>query len=221
MFLPSLLEYSTDDFNSKLKWISGNPETFKKVAKADNDELHFHLDFVLEEFAAERGVETGLSLEQTFNNLERYFAQNKLVLSIHLMGSEGDLNKSFEYFKSQNYNQKWKYVIFVPESYYNSWTKLSSIISGVSNVQIGVWYDLGEWETKNFEITDNFLLMTVKAGKSGQKLTPENIVKSMEVVKNYPNKQFILDGGWSVDYPNLFQNCQIVSYSSFWKNLRN
>ena len=69
------------------------------------------------------------------------------------------------------------------------------------------------------------LLMTVKAGLSGQIMTPETKQKAIQIVQKNPEINFILDGGWQLsDLTNLENsgiklfNVDLVSYSSFWQN---
>ena len=59
--------------------------------------------------------------------------------------------------------------------------------------------------------------MTVVAGKSGQKLTQENRQSALDLVQKFPQKKFLVDGGWSVGWKEDFDNLEVVSYSGFWK----
>ncbi len=52
----------------------------------------------------------------------------------------------------------------------------------------------------------NYLLMTVVAGKSGQKLTAQNKQEVLEVVRKNPEIDFIVDGGWSLEFRSEIKN---------------
>jgi hypothetical protein len=92
-------------------------------------------------------------------------------------------------------------------------------------VKIGAWLDLDQYTLDSkFELSD-YLLMTVIAGKSGQKLTEQVRANTLELVQKNPDLNFTIDGGWAVidglNELNLDQKKQlnVVSYSSFWKEL--
>ncbi len=217
VFLPSLLEYSTRELENKLNEVKLNQKSFFEIT--NQKEINFHLDFVLPDFAESRGVESSLTLEETFKVLEEFFAEERLVLTIHLMGLDKDLENCFEYFKSKNFNSNWTHIVFVGEEYFDKWkTDLSCF--DLPNFTLGIWKDVDEWDEKSdFSLAKNYLLMTVKAGKSGQKLTEDLIERTLEVSKKNQNIDFVVDGGWSVDFESetKLDNLQIVSYSSFWK----
>ena len=67
--------------------------------------------------------------------------------------------------------------------------------------------------------------MTVYAGKSGQKLTEQVRLDTLQLIQKNPGINFTIDGGWAVtdqlEEINLVQKnkLNIVSYSSFWKEL--
>jgi pentose-5-phosphate-3-epimerase len=215
MFLPSLLEYSTESLTHKLDLILGDFEQFNKLTKSNNTKkIHLHLDFVLPQFAKDRFVMKSLSTDSLFEVLQSKCADKKLVLSLHLMGDSEDLATIYNFFESYSFNSNWEYLFFVPEKYIDLWQ--NSEFGKHQNVESGIWLDLDQWQDHKLT-AKNYLLMTVFAGKSGQKLTPEIQAKVLELVQKNPDKQFILDGGWSVDDTNYPENCQIVSYSSFWK----
>ncbi len=216
-FLPSLLEYSPLELETKLKLICKDKPKFKEFQKSKDDKIHLHLDFVLPEFALSRNVAHG-NLESTvFELLEKYFAEDELYLSIHLMGLHKDLEYSFDFLldKLSNYVFEYDWVgeIFVPLVYVEEF----KTIEECSNFVVGQWLDLGEWndETK-FESEQNYLLMTVVAGKSGQKLSDENKDLTLKLASENPESKFTVDGGWSLEVEPK-DNLQIVSYSSFWK----
>jgi pentose-5-phosphate-3-epimerase len=241
IFLPSLLEYSKESLEKKLQKVEANLTEFIKLQcgqkpsnSIDKIPIHFHLDFVLEQFAKDRSVMKSSDLATVFSVLEEFFKNRKLILSIHLMGTIEDLFDTYKFFLNYSVNQNWDYEIYVPENYTN---QFEFIARTEENMKIGIWYDLEEWESrfgiknkklkiKNSEVDQikDYLLMTVLAGKSGQKLTDKVESKVLEIVKNNPELNFIVDGGWSLqfrekyrteesDYNNLF----VVSYTSFWK----
>ena len=216
-FLPSLLEYSPLELETKLKLICKDKLKFKEFQKSEDGKTYLHLDFVLPEFALSRNVEHG-NLESTvFELLEKYFGDDELHLSIHLMGLRKDLEYSFDFLldKLSNYVFEYDWVgeIFVPAEYVEEF----KTIEECSNFEVGQWLDLGEWngETK-FESEHNYLLMTVVAGKSGQKLSEENKDLTFKIANENPESNFNVDGGWSLEIEPK-DNLQIVSYSSFWK----
>ena len=217
MILPSLLEYSVQSLEKKLEIVHSKIDNYhKKTKNRDTEFIPFHLDFVLPNFAKDRSVMTSIGLSSTLEGLSQRFENRQLDLSIHLMGDTADLYESFEFLDKYEFNQNWKYLLLVPEKFYPTWLN-SNFSKNNKNVKNGVWYDLDEWSNKDFEVAENFLLMTVIAGKSGQKLTEENAEKALKIANSNPSKNFIVDGGWSVDREEIPDNCSVVSYSSFWK----
>lgn len=210
-FHPSLLEYSQEALISKLKQVNSNIDLFLQLIKAKK--LNFHLDMVLEEFARDISVMKSCSPKTVLESLDLVFKEQCLNLSIHLMGLSTDLKDCYEFFQMKPINKNWQYTVFVPEKFYNFWTTLP-----YKNLKIGIWYDLKEWEAQTFIKNVPYLIMTVKAGKSGQKLETDIANKSLKIVEDNPLSDFYLDGGWQVDfrYPDL-NNLKVVSYSSFWK----
>jgi pentose-5-phosphate-3-epimerase len=206
MLLPSLLEYSVESLETKLAQLRD-----KKMS-------HLHLDFVLPQFAKDRNVMTSLSLETVFSTLQRHSNIQRLDLTIHLMGTIEDLFDAYKFFDTCDFNLHWNYKILVPAKYIRSWR--NQIKNKQKNIKIGSWYDLGEWDNVDFSAKQTNLLMTVKAGKSGQKLTPEVREKAQVVARKYPQAHFIVDGGWEWDFDSK-KNMDHVSYSSFWKEIGN
>jgi pentose-5-phosphate-3-epimerase len=212
--LPSLLEYSEAEIIKKIGLLAS-----KSPAPYD-----LHLDFVFQEFARDRSVMASLTPKTVFTILEIYFAKKKCNLTIHLMGDLSDLEIAWKFFDKYQFNSKWDYLIFVPPNNTNLWSNLSS---KHKNLKTGIWLDLDKWMnlrttefqeffSQNKEIT-NYLIMTVMAGKSGQKLLELNKNKAIELVKENPNLNFILDGGWSTNLSYDFNNLSVVSYTDFWK----
>jgi pentose-5-phosphate-3-epimerase len=205
MLLPSLLEYSIESLQTKLKFF---------VGRKPLNSISIHLDFVLPQFAKDRKVMTSLGLKSVFFELQKILPNSKLNLTAHLMGTIEDLHESYKFFTDFDCPENWKLTILVPEKYTNSWRKLLN----PKGIRVGVWYDLGEWETKNLSRRQTYLLMTVNAGKSGQKLTNEIRKLAEKTAKKYPNSHVIFDGGWEWDYESK-RNIDHVSYSSFWKKI--
>jgi pentose-5-phosphate-3-epimerase len=207
MLLPSLLEYSVESLEKKISLLQ------------DKKMTSLHLDFVLPQFAKDRNVMTSLGLDSVFSTLGKTNKNQRLHLTIHLMGTIEDLFEEYKFFEKHAFNSLWNYKILIPAKYIQSWR--AQIKKKQKNVQIGAWYDLGEWDNVDFSTRQTNLLMTVIAGKSGQKLTSEMKKKSLEVARKYPQTHFIFDGGWEWDFKTELKNIDHVSYSSFWKNIGN
>ena len=220
-FLPSLLEYTPQDLETKLKLICANKESFLTYQKSEDGKIYLHLDFVLPEFALFRNVGHGNIESIVFELIEKYFADDQLYLSIHLMGLEKDLEFSFDFLldKLSNYVFEYDWVgeIFVSREFMDEF----KTIEDCSNFKIGEWLDLGQWNKETvFETNQNYLLMTVVAGKSGQKLLEKDKNLMFEITNNNPESNFTADGGWNLESESK-ENLKIVSYSSFWKGWYN
>ncbi|MBC7472452.1 MAG: hypothetical protein H7196_04315 [candidate division SR1 bacterium] len=214
MILPSLLEYSIEALKAKLKIIIKNRKLIRTLQ--GQDDLNLHLDFVLPQFAKDRSIMTSLGLSTTFKTIEQIYKNQNLYLSVHLMGEIEDLFSAYTYFENLKINPYWNYLILVPEKYLNSWKKLGKKLG--KNIIVGCWYDLNEWPEKFFTQKRMNLLMTVVAGKSGQKLQKSTRDEALKMSEKYPNSHFILDGGWKTD-AKCGYNTDIVSYTDFWKNI--
>jgi hypothetical protein len=223
-FLPSLLEYSRESLNRKLTQVKSRIEDFKEIQNSLNsatkpgDSLSFHLDFVLPYFAKDRKVMTSLGLESVLKKLEQEFADYKLDLSIHLMGTSEDLFEAHKFLLDYNFKPNWIYTVFVPEKYTSTFWPQTQVFT---NYKVGIWHDLNDYSVtkiKGEKDNQNHLLMTVIAGKSGQKLDAKNQQLCLELCTKFPEKKFIVDGGWGVDYRTNLDNLEVVSYSSFWKS---
>jgi pentose-5-phosphate-3-epimerase len=215
MLLPSLLEYSMESLETKISLLKKHKLPISRFQNQKN--IALHLDFVLPNFASDRGVLTSLSLKSVFDLLSSNYAdKTNIDLSIHLMGLVEDLYEAYAFFETFEFRQDWNFLILVPENYTESWK--INIKKSNKNLRIGAWYDLNEWQNKQFEEKTTNLLMTVSAGKSGQKLTKDVKENVVNVVKSYPDTRFIVDGGWEVN-DKIALNTDIVSYSSFWKSL--
>jgi hypothetical protein len=236
MILPSLLEYSDKDFAEKLKILiqKNQDNSLNDLLKITNDteekqkQLHLHLDFVMKQFAKDRsGILASLDLESSFKILKEYFSKKKLRLSVHLMGTLEDLMEAWKFFNLFKIPKQWKVRLFLPINQAQAW-KIQ-----FNNFEIGQWYDLDQWQDlqgkslsngKNFEQYN--LLMTVKAGKSGQKLTPETKNK-IHLLLEGRSEYFLLDGGWNqatgielISDFNKPPKIDFVSYSGFWPKLK-
>jgi hypothetical protein len=243
-FLPSLLEYTPQDLQHKLELIKNYPNQFQSVQKSVDGKIYLHLDFVLPEFAASRGVQPGNSPQVVFDLIHQYFQDQKVVCNSHFMGTKSDTYKVIKFFETYNWNQNWEYVFYVGPEFlqeFKSGTELSVkqnpvaleqplikgqiIVEATNNadLKIGAWLDLDQYSLDSkFELQD-YLLMTVFAGKSGQKLTEQVRLNTLELVQQNPELNITIDGGWSVaddlQELNLDQKnkLNVVSYSSFWK----
>jgi pentose-5-phosphate-3-epimerase len=220
MILPSFLEYSPESLQVKLDKVLNQETNFRLSTNQSKTEyLEFHLDFVMENFAKDRSVLKGLDLETTLTQIENTFPKKNLDLSIHLMGDIQDLFEARKYLEEYSFNQGYNYTVFVPEKFTKEFKKLEK-----NNVKIGIWYDLGEWSQEKIEANPgikDYLLMTVIAGKSGQKLNDDTKEKVLDLTSKFLDKYFILDGGWSLDDEAANRdksNLRFVSYSSFWKS---
>lgn len=221
-FYPSILEYSKTKLQQNLLKAKQNLDLFKEIQNPGLEsekinEIGFHVDVVMPSFAKDRKVMASLGLSDFLECLSQQFLTQKLDLSIHLMGLTDDLVQAAGFLKNYSFNPDWNYTIFVPERFVNSFDYHAKIYP---NYKIGIWYDLGNWSEvviKTQTEVDDFLLMTVLAGKSGQKLTQENKRKALELVQNFPQKRFLVDGGWEVGWNKPLPNLQVVSYSGFWR----
>jgi hypothetical protein len=209
---PSLLEYSIESLNKKISIVKNNPE-FLNLSRQSI--IHLHLDLVMKYFARERSVLASLSLESLVAGLFANFHNERLSLSVHCMGLSDDLQEFYKYLATLKLPENWSILVYLPVNYATSWQDLFS----KSKIKIGAWFDMNE--LVNFQIQENiddYLLLTVKAGKAGQVKTRKADKLAREIVEKYPNKNFLLDGGWKLGSKGL-DNCQMVSYGSFWSKL--
>lgn len=225
MILASLLEYSDYNLTTKLERIKAGIDIFTALEnghfttetnpKSKDKTIYLHLDFVCKQFAQSRKVMKSMDLHSVFEHLHRHFKNQKLVLSVHIMGESFDITEQIRELFTLNLDPKWDATFFVPFRLANTFED----IFVQKNLEFGLWLDKDEWQSIDFDKYEekNFLLMTVFAGKSGQKLDPQIKKDALEIVKDYPDKNFILDGGWSVEKHSQLKNLQIVSYSSFWQ----
>lgn len=239
IILPSILEYSLETLEQKLDYIDTNrPEL--ALLQAGSMVPHLHLDFVLPQFSKDRRVMTSHQPATVLGAIESKFDPKKpLNLDLHLMGAVEDLFEQFSFFESYNFNSNWTFTLFLPQKYTQSWQSMIES-RNLKNIKIGTWFDLGQWADMSkidpqwqnpceeevltipqhfpeFQKGQRYLLMTVVAGKSGQKLTDAVAKKVLQIVNDNPQSSFVLDGGWK---PGAIQNAPInsafVSYSGFW-----
>jgi len=212
--LPSLLEYSPEELTRKCQFLHTNFDSVLKITH--NKTLHLHLDFVLPQFAADRSVMAGLSPKSVFEVLDAVFAKNPLHLTIHLMGEIEDMDEMYRFFSQIEIPAYWSSIILVSPRYQQPF---ASLFETSPHVQIGQWLDLHEWKTEDFQPHTHYLLMTVKAGKSGQKRQLSDRQDVIEIARAHPASFFIFDGGWAVNESVHILNTMIVSYSDFWQRI--
>lgn len=212
MILPSLLEYSTEELESKLAILHQYPSKIKKLTKQRS--LSLHIDWVMKYFAQSRSTMMSLDAESVLTTLLRFYSTKKLTLSIHCMGDSEDLLFAYRFFEKYKFNNKWDYTIYVQEKYFNLWKSAFHL-----HTKIGIWYDLDEWQEADFYPQYHYLLMTVLAGKSGQVSSEQSQKMALDICRNNMESSFILDGGWKINQDIGLDNCMIVSYSDFWKTV--
>ena len=197
----------------RIQQVVANRERFLRLTR-QTEPITWHADFVLPKFAQQRRIQPSFDLATYFGIFGKNFPY-PAILQIHLMGEDEDMKQSLRFFQTQLANPQWQYQILVRPRDYIYWINQ---LKSVSQYQLGVWYDLGDWEAIGQFDHSLVLLMTVKAGLSGQSLTESIINLALTKVAQNPNTKFILDGGWKIEtnltnYPNL---C-IASATSFWQ----
>jgi pentose-5-phosphate-3-epimerase len=215
MILPSVLTYSDIEAEKKLKYLF-TTEDWKKTA-AQEKMISIHLDIVSKSFAQNRNVLMSQPINSLWGIIKKYsFSNQKYYFSIHLMSNSDDLIEFEKYFSEIFVPDNFILKIFVYPKYVDYFNK----IYAKANVEFGAWYDLDEWSVEtNFQYSSN-LIMTVLAGKSGQKKDPIQNQKVQEILR-LNNKYFIVDGGWKTDEINMYdQNkLDIVSSGDFWSKV--
>ncbi len=220
MLVPSLLEYSPEALQKKLDTLAEHAEYVATLQSGNS--LSLHLDFVLEFFAKDRNTMMSLSLAKTLAVIGNNLKNKPLNLSIHLMGSTEDLLQAYRFFEFYHVPEKWTLTVYVPEKYTSTWRNSALESNSRDRVTIGTWYDLDEWQNlQNLSpITTNFLLMTVMAGKSGQKSDEQTKSQAIILSDLYSEQYFILDGGWKMsESEEVGPNTQIISYTDFWDSI--
>ena len=207
MFLPSFLDYSSVALENKLIDVQTNLSLYLKLTKQKHPS--FHLDIVATQFAKDHKVMCSLGILETLKIFQKVFGKTKCIQTIHLMLEKEDIIDTLEALATYKFNPNWQYQFFVGQNYLSIFDFLNN-----ENSTVGIWLDKDEvCKTE----AQNYLLMTVFAGKSGQHLEESIKQKALEIVRNNPNKNYILDGGWCLDKAYPYPNLQIVSYSFFWK----
>lgn len=211
---PSVLNasYNPIDLEKRFQYALNHHTRFLQLSRQSLPTT-WHLDFALPKFSSLRNIRSNISLQEYFKIFQAIWTKSA-ILQIHLMGQDEDLVSCSEFFENYEFNSDWLYQIFVPEVSVPDWLKYEK---DNENVKIGIWYDLDEWEKLDDFDENLYLLMTVKAGQSGQKMTEETKNHALKIVSDYPNANFILDCGWSVDFESDLNNLSIVSDTSFWK----
>jgi hypothetical protein len=110
--LPSTLEYSTQSLEKKLATTASNPDKFSNLQKSEK--VLLHLDIVMSGFAKDRSVMKSLGLETNLDLVAKYFKDQPMELSIHLMGDSQDLSEVQKFLNSYTFKTNWQYIIFIP-----------------------------------------------------------------------------------------------------------
>ena len=203
--LPSTLEYSKESLETKICYIQDHRSRFKALTNQSIFEMH--IDLVYPEFAKSRSVMSSLDLETNLNSMIKLI-DNKCLLTIHFMGELDDISnfsKSLNKYTHLTNNLE----IYIP---YNL-----SIESFPKGFKYYFWHDKDQLNLKIK--SKKVLLLTVKAGISGQKRLDQDKKIALEVVAKLGNKNVIVDGGWSTK--DLEIGLRMVSYSSFWSEFMN
>jgi len=212
--LPSLLEYSPEELQRKCQFLRDNLD--EVLALTHNKTLSLHLDCVLPQFAADRSVMASLGLPTVFEVLHTIFPAQPLDLSIHLMGTAEDMVDMHHLFSQIELPAQWASAVFVSPQYFDVW---SAMLHTFPHVKVGQWLDLPQWKSVNFQSGVHYLLMTVLAGKSGQKRQLEDRQQVIQIARLHPDSFFIFDGGWATSESVHVLNTSLVSYSHFWKTI--
>lgn len=205
-------------------------QVVNQIGKIENQQdcqklLHFHMDFVFNEFARNRKVMQSLEQKIVFNLILEFFENYNLRLSVHLMGENLDWKKAFEFWQGFQIPKSWQIDLFVEP-------KMTNLFSFKNpNLTTFCWFDKDFLQNKTDNIFENVeditfkntkleqnssqlsqkqqeieslkqqkvLLMTVFAGISGQKLEKETQELVLEIVQKNLQIDFILDGGWKIE----------------------
>jgi len=238
MILPSILEYSSQSLVKKLDILYTQKKFIKSIIDPENKTaLPIHLDLVYTQFAKDRSVMTSLELDKILKIIQNHPIKNcKLDLSVHFMAELEDynsvfssINKSLPFWPRKNS----QVTFFIPKkANLASWIEIMEWTP--ENLNWGNWYDLNQWNGRTEFLLDNNLLMTVFAGRSGQKLESSKLIEIenlryrpdlVSLNKSKDNKEksnfnLIIDGGIDFDlYSKLAKdmNLNAVMYSAFWK----
>jgi hypothetical protein len=213
--LPSTLEYAKTDLEKKVNHIILNINSFLELSKQDQFELH--VDLVYPAFAKDRSVLSSINLTSNYKAIESILEVVKSVkLTIHFMGMLDDLRDFNHELNSLVLNPRIICELYIPLNM----NKSMILQKGQFENRIYQWIDSDQYNMIGQNKLTKFLLMTVKAGKSGQILTLDKKKEAIDIVEKYKFENVIVDGGWQIDDINN-TNLRMVSYSSFWKNFIN
>lgn len=209
-------------------------QVVNQIKKIENQQdcqklLHFHIDFVFNEFARNRKVMQSLEQKIVFNLILEFFENYNLRLSVHLMGQNLDWKKAFEFWQSFEIPQNWQIDLFVEPKMTNlfsfknknlntfGWLDKDFLQNQIDNFDHNIFENVEDITFKNIKFEQNssqlsqkqqeieslkqqkVLLMTVFAGISGQKLEKETQKLALEIVQKNLQIDFILDGGWKIE----------------------
>ena len=215
--LPSTLEYSITNFQKKIDLIINGLDRYLELSH--QEVLELHVDLVYPFFARENSVMSSISL---IDNLRIIYdmvekLQQKCFLTIHFMGLLDDVilfNRHLEKIK--------KHKLINMELYIPLNLNQKMFINSL-DLPIYYWYDIDQYSKINTKDQSKKLLMTVKAGKSGQVIKEESYNKTLKIIEDCGVSNIIIDGGLKIkDYLKYLsdnkQDLRMVSYSSFWNN---
>lgn len=207
---PSLLEYSVSSLENKLDLVITKKTSFLKLS--GQSKIYLHVDFVMKYFARERSVLASLGLETLWPVLESKFADWSISLSLHFMGLSDDLERVYKFFKQNKLPLNWRIVIYLPSNFASAWVKILES----EQLKVGVWFDSDQLLNYSPQLgISDYLLLTVKAGKSGQSKTKTTNKLARQIIYKNKSLNFLVDGGWKPGSRGE-KNCEMVSYSKFW-----
>lgn len=202
--LPSTLEYTSEALQMKLDLISSDITKFKNISQQTDFELH--VDLVYPQFARTRNVLSSLTLTNNMDLISKLDIKDGIKITIHFMGELEDVfnfNRELIVLKS---SPKIKYELYVPIN--------MNIKMFKTTIPIYHWYDVDEYNKIEEIKSSKLLLMTVKAGQSGQTPTSQSIKQAAKLTQQYGIENVIVDGGWKIQ--DCKNGLRMVSYSSFW-----
>jgi hypothetical protein len=201
--LPSTLEYTKHELTKKLKLLSSNLSKFKTISQ--QEDLELHIDLVYPSFAKSRSVMSSLSLTQNLEVIIETVGDN-FFATVHFMGLLDDVvdlrNELKKLYKYSNCLE-----IYIPT---NTTAQMFD-----KKFEYFYWYDIEQ--IKQNTSPKKSLQMTVKAGISGQVLTPEIKMQALDLIDSKGVNNIIVDGGWKIE--DCIDGIRMVSYSSLWKSL--
>ena len=205
-------DYSPAGVTEDITTITNYFELYSELTK--NDHLALHLDVCLPNFVAENKIETYIAPVDYFRGIEEgltYYRNNfetRIELNIHFMGLSDDYEMAEDFIANYTFGSDVDWVYYIENS------------SHFSDERVGSWYDDYQWGPGIKLKEKNVLLMSVKAGNSGQRKTKKTEQKMLKVAAENPTTNFVFDGGWGVDFETELKNVKVVSYGSFWKEFK-